>query len=161
VARYLDNPSFSRQLGLWAAAKRQAILTGTKHPPMPDSVAEGIMLIADHYSNRCNFYRYTYIDDMRSEAVLGCIKYCHNFDLDKTNNGHSYCTTLIHHSFIRAIQTESQQTYIKAKFLRDNTTRSHNLQRLIDSGDTIIDAFETKKRKRLDRQNERRKEKAA
>jgi hypothetical protein len=43
--------------------------------------------------------------------------YCENFDPDKSNNPFSYFTQIIYFAFLRRIQKEKKQNYIKYKFL--------------------------------------------
>lgn len=108
---YISNPEFTKAVGEWAATTRG--LERKDWPKMPDFVGECIMKLVSNYSNKNNFRGYTYIDEMRSEATLNCVRYAHNFDLNKSTNAFAYFTQLIHNSFLQVLGKEKVQAEIK------------------------------------------------
>jgi DNA-directed RNA polymerase specialized sigma subunit len=82
---------------------------------MPNYVAECIMKIATHLSHKPNFVNYTFREDMISDGIENCLQYVDNFDPDKSNNPFAYFTQIIYFAFIRRIQKEKKQLYIKYK----------------------------------------------
>lgn len=74
-----------------------------------------IFKIAKNYASKGNFSGYTWKEDMRSEAVLTCLKYMHNFDPNKQKypNPFAYFTTIIYHSFLNYIKKQKKHSEIK------------------------------------------------
>jgi hypothetical protein len=52
---------------------------------------------------------------MISDGIENCLMYLHNFDPAKTNNPFAYFTQIIKFAFIRRIEKEKKQHYIKIK----------------------------------------------
>ncbi len=48
-----------------------------------EELGEMLLLIASRYAEKGSFAGYSWKDDMICDAVLTCIKYMHNFDVDK------------------------------------------------------------------------------
>jgi DNA-directed RNA polymerase specialized sigma24 family protein len=102
---------------------------GTKKPPIPNYVGQCLMLIANRLSNKPNFYSYSYKEEMISDGIENCIMYIDNFDPAKSKNPFAYFTQIIHYAFIRRIQKEKKQQYIKIK----NIQNQYIFSELIDS----------------------------
>jgi len=60
----------------------------------------------------------TYRDDMVGDGLENCLTYIHNFDSKKSSNPFAYFTQIIYFAFLRRIQKEKKQSYIKHKVLR-------------------------------------------
>ena len=73
------------------------------------------MLIAENLSHKYNFAQYTFRDEMVSDAIENCVMYFDNFDPKKSKNPFAYFTQIIYFAFIRRIQKEKKQLYIKYK----------------------------------------------
>jgi DNA-directed RNA polymerase specialized sigma24 family protein len=72
------------------------------------------LLLAQRYSDRGSFAGYSWKDDMICEAVLTCIKYMHNFDVDIDNpNPFAYFSRIIHNSFLNYIAKQKVHSKIK------------------------------------------------
>jgi hypothetical protein len=52
---------------------------------------------------------------MIGDGIENCLMYCHNFDPSKSKNPFSYFTQIIYYAFLRRIQKEKKQNYIKYK----------------------------------------------
>ena len=64
-----------------------------------------------------NFVNYQFKEDMIGDGIENCLQYCENFDPKKSNNPFSYFTQIIYYAFLRRIQKEKKQNYIKYKYL--------------------------------------------
>ena len=84
-----------------------------------EKLGEMFLLIARNLSNKNNFGGYTWKEEMISEAVLTCVKYCKNFDPDKGNNPFAYFTKYCYNSFIGYIKKQNRHGDIK-QTLYDN-----------------------------------------
>ncbi len=97
-----------------------------------DFVGKCFMDIASGLSNRPNFINYTFKDDMIFDGVENCVRYCHNFNPDKSKNPFSYFTQIIYYAFLRRIEKEKKQSYIKYKM-----TEIAKVDELVDSDGNI------------------------
>jgi len=71
------------------------------------------MTISKNLSNKSNFTGYTWKEEMVSDAVLTCIKYCKNFNPEKSSNGFAYITQICYNSFIGYIKKQNRHSAIK------------------------------------------------
>ena len=62
------------------------------------------------------------------DGVENCVRYCHNFNPEKSKNPFSYFTQIIYYAFLRRIEKEKKQSYIKYKM-----TEITNVDELVDS----------------------------
>ena len=54
---------------------------------------------------------------MISDGIENCVNYIRNFNPEKSNNPFAYFTQIIYYAFLRRIQREKKQLYIKHKSL--------------------------------------------
>jgi hypothetical protein len=73
------------------------------------------MKIAEGLSHKPNFINYTYRDEMMSDGIENCLMYFDNFDPTKSKNPFAYFTQIIYYAFLRRIQKEKKQLYVKYK----------------------------------------------
>ncbi len=78
-----------------------------------EKLGELILNIAKNYANKGNFSGYTWVDDMIGDAVLTCVKYIKNFNLDKSDNAFAYVTTICQRSFMNYINKQKKHSEIK------------------------------------------------
>jgi hypothetical protein len=52
---------------------------------------------------------------MICDAIENCIQYIGNFKVEKSNNAFAYVTQICYYAFLRRIQKEKKQVYIKQK----------------------------------------------
>jgi len=116
---YIDNERFFREMQEWKKCVNEAEQTGEKEPPVTSYIGECFLKIAEQLSSKPNFAHYPYRDEMICDAVENCIVYAANFDPDKSSNPFSYFTQIIYYAFLRRIQREKKQAFIKYKMVRD------------------------------------------
>ena len=56
---------------------------------------------------------------MIADGVENCIQYIHNFDPEKSRNPFAYFTQIIYYAFLRRIQKEKKQLYVRYKSLEN------------------------------------------
>lgn len=72
------------------------------------------LLLAKKYSDKGSFSGYSYKDDMIGEAVYTCLRYMHNFKVEKDNpNPFAYFSKVIHNSFLLYISQQKKHSKIK------------------------------------------------
>jgi len=82
-------------------------------PRIPDYLGECFIKIATHLSYKPNFINYTFRDDMIADGIENCLQYIDNFDPAKSKNPFAYFTQIIYYAFLRRIQKEKKQLYVK------------------------------------------------
>jgi len=156
---YINNTDFLNALIEYKRAKNQAIKDKTEMPPIPNYIGECWMKIAEGLSHKPNFVSYTYRDEMISDGIENCLMYFNNFDPAKSKNPFAYFTQIVYYAFLRRIQKEKKQTYVKYKAteqmgildehelmeMEDGTTRQFELY---DNISEFIEAYEDTKKKK-------------
>ena len=112
---YINNKDFLRGMTKYRTAIRKAKRQGLPKPQIPRYVAECFMKIAENLSHKPNFLSYTFRDEMVADAIENCVMYVDNFDPSKSSNPFAYFTQIVYYAFLRRIQKEKKQLYVKYK----------------------------------------------
>lgn len=112
---YVNNEDFVKALVQYKEDCRIAESSGLPKPRIPNYIGECFYKIANGLSQKPNFINYTYKDEMVSDGIENCLMYFENFDPSKSSNPFSYFTTVIWYAFLRRIDKEKKQMYIKCK----------------------------------------------
>lgn len=111
---YINNVDFCEALFKYKEDCADAIEKGIKKPRIPNYIGECFLKIAEGLSRKPNFYGYSYKDEMIADGVENCLMYFENFDPSR-KNPFAYFTQILFYCFIRRIQKEKKQQYIKYK----------------------------------------------
>lgn len=117
---YVDNKKLYTEMVKYVNEYKECKEKGIQTPRCPEYIGECVWKIANGLSITRNFVGYTFRDDMIGDGVENTIRYLHNFDPDKTNNPFAYFTQIIYYAFLRRIEKEKKQTYIKYKVTEDS-----------------------------------------
>lgn len=128
MAHYVNNAEFLAALIEHKKKCTEAEEKGLEKPRLPNYVGECILKIANHLAYKPNFINYSYRDDMVLDGIENCIMYAHNFNPDKYSNPFAYFTQIIYYAFLRRIQKEKKQSYIKGKLIQDMPFEAFELQ---------------------------------
>lgn len=120
MAHYVDNKEFYRILVEYKAARIAAADEGSSPPPIPEYVGECLLQIANRVARKPNFANYMFKEEMVGDGIENCINYLNNFDPDKSKNPFAYFTQIIHFAFLRRIDREKRQLYVKHKALENS-----------------------------------------
>lgn len=112
---YVNNRELFEVMSDFHARCQLAEKNGEEYPPVPNYVGECILQIANRLATKPNFNNYTFKEEMISDGIENCILYIKNFNPAKSNNPFAYFTQIIKFAFIRRIQKERKQMYIKYK----------------------------------------------
>jgi len=112
---YVDNQMFLNEMIVFRDGVILAKETNLPRPRVPDFIGECFIKIATHLSYKPNFINYTFRDDMIADGVENCLQYIDNFDPAKSRNPFAYFTQIIYYAFLRRIQKEKKQLYVKYK----------------------------------------------
>jgi len=140
---YIDNQMFFEAMKEWKLGVEAANKAETRHPPVTHYIGECFMKIAEHLSRKPNFINYPYRDEMISDGIENCLLYAYNFDPAKSKNPFSYFTQIIYYTFLRRIQKEKKQAYIKLKKIEMSDVDSSMKKWFRENFLKVGDNFET------------------
>jgi hypothetical protein len=112
---YINNADFLAALVEYKTKSLEAKKNNTPEPAIPNYIGECFMKIAEGLSHKPNFINYSYRDEMMSDGIENCLQYFNNFDPEKSKNPFAYFTQVIYFAFLRRIQKEKKQLYVKYK----------------------------------------------
>ena len=112
---YINNADFLQALVDYKERCAVAETENKPAPAIPNYIGECFMKIADGLSHKPNFINYPYRDEMISDGIENCLMYFNNFDPCKSKNPFAYFTQIIYYAFLRRIQKEKKQLYVKYK----------------------------------------------
>ena len=163
---YIDNAEFYQAMIEWKKVVNEAQEAGEGVPPVTDYIGKCFLDIATHLSYRPNFINYPYREEMIGDGIENCLMYCSNFDPEKSKNPFSYFTQIIYYAFLRRIQKEKKQTFIKYKAIQaaldsglvpnpnmgmhffDPDDNKDPVARFLDLSETDLEKFDKTKKKK-------------
>jgi DNA-directed RNA polymerase specialized sigma subunit len=130
-ARLLEHISLSKEK--WEEAKK-----GINDPDAMPSAAECmtpelvkmLMMLVDRYAQRANWRGYTYIDDMKSEALVSLLNGSLKFKPEVSQNPFGYLTQIVTHSFLTTLEKEKKVRRIRDDILEQNGFSPSNTRQL-------------------------------
>jgi len=114
---YVDNKRLYAEMVEYLNGVKEAEESDSTPPRIPEYIGECLLKISTRLSTKPNFINYTYRDEMISDGIENCINYIGNFNPEKSTNPFAYFTQIIYYAFLRRIQREKKQLYIKHKSL--------------------------------------------
>lgn len=150
---YVNNPDLLAALIEYKEKCKEAEHQGEELPKVPNYIGECIYQIATRLATKPNFSGYSYKEDMIMDGIENCLLYIGNFDSNKSSNPFAYFTQIIWYAFLRRIQKEKKQMYIRFKSSHNmvsqgGTYQSEEVQlhlnTNVDYMNTFIADFETK-----------------
>lgn len=166
---YVDNKQLYATLVEYRNKRLDAEKQGKPVPPIPNYVGECLLQIATRLSYKPNFANYMFREEMVGDGIENCINYLNNFNPDKSTNPFAYFTQIIYYAFLRRIDREKRQLYVKHKALEnsmimneladqgaeaaDGTTITVNLDSdyMKDFVSSFEDKVEARKQKRINK----------
>jgi len=117
---YVDNKKLYTEMVKYINEYNRAKEAGETLPRANNYIGKCIWLIANRLSTNRNFIGYTYREEMIGDAIENCLRYLHNFNPDKSTNPFAYFTQIMYYAFIRRIDKEKKQSYIKYKSMENS-----------------------------------------
>jgi len=125
---YLNNASLIEEIMM----SKDVQLENSKWTPaqcMTPKLVGMLQMLVDRYSQKSNWRGYTYIDDMRSEAIVSLMQNALKFNPEKSQNPFGYYTQIVTHSFLTFLDKEKKVRRIKDTILeQQGFTPSHARQ---------------------------------
>lgn len=123
MANYINNKDLHKEMMIYINQVNINREKGIPDPPLTNYIGEAIMMIANKLANKSNFAGYSFKEDMIGDGIENCVLYLHNYKppvpTEKNPNVYpnpfAYITQIIKFAYIRRIQKESKQHYIKVK----------------------------------------------
>ena len=128
---YVDNEKFLVVMGDYREKYLQAKDEEEELPIIPDYAGECFLKIAERLSHRPNFINYAFREEMVSDGIENSVMYASNFNPEKSTNPFAYFTQIIYYAFLRRIEKEKKQLYIKYKTMEEHSS----LEDHVDMGD--------------------------
>ena len=119
-SHYIDNKRFLEEIVEHRKAVKRAKREGVKPPGVTDYIGQCFLDIANNLAKKPNFANYSFKEEMVGDAVENCIMYATNFDPAKSKNPFAFFTQITFYAFLRRIQKEKKQLYIKLKCFEDS-----------------------------------------
>ena len=124
---YVDNEKFLEVMTEYRNAYLESKENGEEQKPMiPDYAGECFLKIAERLSHRPNFINYAFREEMVSDGIENCVMYAINFDHEKSSNPFAYFTQITYYAFLRRIEKENKQLYIKYKTMDEFSSLEDN-----------------------------------
>ena len=125
---YIDNEKFLKEMVIYKREYNEAKSKNEEPPMISEYLGECFMKIAQRLSFRPNFINYAFKDEMISDGIENCVQYIKNFNPEKSSNPFAYFTQIIYYAFIRRIQKEKKQLYVKYKTMESSSSLSENIE---------------------------------
>jgi hypothetical protein len=91
-----------------------------EHGRITNNLAKMFIKLCERYSSRSNWRGYTYVDEMRGQALLQLSIIGLQFDESKSQNPFAYFTAAITNSFTRVLNLEKRIQHIRDDILEAN-----------------------------------------
>jgi len=90
------------------------------HGRITENLGRMYIKLADRYAQRSNWRGYTYIDEMKGQAILQLSQIGLQFDESKSENPFAYYTAAVTNSFTRILNLEKKNQNIRDDLLEEN-----------------------------------------
>ena len=124
---YVDNEKFLEVMTEYRNAFLDGKENGEEQKPMiPDYAGECFLKIAERLSHRPNFINYAFREEMVSDGIENCVMYASKNKKKKSSNPFAYFTQITYYAFLRRIEKEKKQLYIKYKQMDEYNSIEEN-----------------------------------
>jgi len=90
------------------------------HGRITENLGKMFIKLSERYAQRSNWRGYTYIEEMRGQAVLQLSQIGLQFDESKSENPFAYYTAAVTNSFTRVLNIEKKNQNIRDDMLQEN-----------------------------------------
>jgi len=117
---YVDNRKFYEAIKDYKAQCALAESKGREKPRISDYIGKCIWLITENLARKPKFMNYSFIEEMKSDAIENCFMYFDNFNTVKYDNPFAYFTQITNYAFLRRIGTEEKKRYVIYKTFQES-----------------------------------------
>lgn len=164
---YVDNKKFYEAIVEHKKKSKENTALGLAAPQLSNYIGDCISKIAHNFSNSPKFIRYSFREEMVSDAIENCIQYFDSFDPDRFNNPFAYFSQISYNAFIRKINKEEKERYTKYKYFQETILHTDQVDDLVDDDNNhliptmmydnineFMKAFEEKEEKKKQKRKE-------
>ena len=90
------------------------------HGRITENLGRMFLKLSERYAQRSNWRGYTYVEEMKGQAILQLTQIGLQFDESKSNNPFAYFTAAVTNSFVRIINIEKRNQVIRDDLLEIN-----------------------------------------
>ena len=120
------------------------------HGRITENLGKMFIKLSERYAQRSNWRGYTYIDEMRGQAILQLSQIGLQFDESKSENPFAYYTAAVTNSFTRILNLEKKMQNIRDDLLEENgLTPSMTRQSSAEFADEVARQAELYKKMRM------------
>lgn len=135
--QYIDNKEFSQKVADYVDRCNEAESKDLPIPIIPNDIAQSLIKIVYNLARSRNFSSYTWLEEMKADAVENCIRYIRKFNINaKTRTGKpeafSYFTRIAYFAFLRRIKLENTQLAIQESLVKRYNVMDSSLYSLQD-----------------------------
>lgn len=112
---YIDNKTFLSYLVDYREVCAQADAAEQPKPQVTEKIGLCLFQIANRLATKPNFSGYMFKDEMISDGIENAVDAVLKFNPEKSQNPFAYFTQIIWYAFLRRIQKEKKQMYIRFK----------------------------------------------
>jgi len=91
-----------------------------EHGRITEELGRMFLMLAERYAQRSNWRGYTYVDEMKGQAILQLSQIGLQFDESKSENPFAYYTAAVTNSFTRVLNIEKRTQNIRDDLLEQN-----------------------------------------
>ena len=85
------------------------------HAQITESLARMYMMLVERYSQQSNWSNYTYLDEMKNNAILQLLNMGLKFNEKESKYAFTYMSTIIYRSFLNTLQKEKKVAHAKER----------------------------------------------
>lgn len=135
---YVDNQKFLEDILEYKEKVKYAAENGLEKPRVSEYCGKCIWLITEGLARKPRFMNYSFIDEMKSDALENCFLYFDNFNPEISQNPFAYFTQIIYYAFHRRISKEEKNRYIMYKKFQESVLDTSDASLMIDGEDNHL-----------------------
>lgn len=138
VNHYVDNQKFLADIVEYKKKVKHAADNGLEKPRVSEYIGKCIWLITENLARKPRFMNYSFIDEMKSDAIENCFLYFDNFNPEISQNPFAYFTQIIYYAFHRRISKEEKNRYIIYKKFQEGVLHTSDASLMVDGDDNHL-----------------------
>lgn len=87
------------------------------HGKITNNLGKAFLMLVERYSLKWNFRGYSYLEELRGNAVIHLCTTGLRFNENKSQNPFAFYTQVVHHAFVRVLNIEKQHQEIRDELL--------------------------------------------
>lgn len=135
---YVDNQKFLEDILEYKKRVKYAAENGLEKPRVSEYCGKCIWLITEGLARKPRFMNYSFIDEMKSDALENCFLYFDNFNPEISQNPFAYFTQIIYYAFHRRISKEEKNRYIIYKKFQESVLNTSDASLMVDTDDNHL-----------------------